>query len=473
MSIQEVRMKYRRSGGHAVVMGGSMAGLLAARVLTDHFEKVTIIERDPLPNRAENRKGVPQGRHLHGLLNKGADILSRLFPDLIPALVSGGATTFDAAAEARWHHFGGYKVQFQSGITAIAQSRPFLEYEVRRRVLALHNLETLQECDVKGLVTSPDQRTVTGVKIQRRVEEAIEQTLPADLVVDATGRGSQSPKWLQGLGYPRPEETVVKVDVGYTTRNYRRKPGDLSGAKLLLVYPTPPVETRMGGMFPIEDDRWIVTLGGWVGDHAPAEEQGFLEFARSLPVLDLYNFIKQAEPLTDLVTLKYPANRRHRYEKMTRFPEGYIVLGDALCSFNPIYGQGMTASALEAVTLDTCLKEQQRQRDDLTDFPSRFFQKAAKVVDIPWSLAVGEDFRYPQVEGVKAPGTDLINWYVGKVHRVVMHDPLVYRAFLNLMNLTHPPTTMFNPRILLRVIKGSMFSRLKTKPLARRARQQV
>lgn len=448
-----------KRGRHAIVIGGSMAGLLAARVLADHFDQVTLLERDRFPDSAENRKGVPQGRHAHALLAKGRAIITGLFPDIIDSLVEGGATLVDIAADARWYHFGGYKAQFKSGVVGPFMSRPYLESEVRRRVLAIKNLNHIDECDVKSLVATSDRSQITGVRVELRSDSQSEATIEADLILDASGRGSRSPIWLDALGYGRPEENQIQVNAGYTSRLYRRGPGDLPDGKGVFVLPTPPRDKRMGALFPIEGDRWIVSLGGWLGDHAPTDEEGFLEFARSLPASEIYDVIKRAEPLTDFVVHKFPGNLRRRYEKMSRFPEGYLVTGDALCSFNPIYGQGMTVSALEAEALDSCLREQ--PRGDLGGLPQRFLKRAASIIDTPWMLSAGEDFRYPEVEGTRPAGTSLINWYVGKLHRAVIHDPVVYLAFLKVMNLIHPPTTLFNPRIAFRVLKANLTGRNK------------
>lgn len=441
-------------GQHAIVMGGSLSGLLAARILTDHFERVTLIERDRISAETGPRKGVGQSRQTHGLLGKGQQIMSELFPGLFEELVAGGAIQGDMARILRWHHFGGYKVDFDSGLIGVAMSRPFLEYHIRQRVLAIPNLTLIEDCDLTGLVATDLNARIGGVQIQRRAPGAIGELLSAELVVDATGRGSQSPKWLEALDYPRVAETTIKVDIGYATRLYRRDPNEPGSHSLYMAFPTPPHEKRMGVMFPIEGDRWSLSVGGWAGDHAPLDEQGFLEFARSLPASDIYNIIKRAEPLSDIVPYKFPANLRRRYEKMARFPEGYIVLGDALCSFNPVYGQGMTTAALDAVTLDECLK-QQVKRGTLVGLPRRFFKQAAKVIDIPWTLAAGEDFRYPETQGPKAPGTDFINRYVARVHLAAQVDPMVYYSFLQVMNLIAPPTTLFNPKIVLRVLQDS------------------
>jgi hypothetical protein len=302
---------------------------------------------------------------------------------------------------------------------------------------------------VHHLLAGADCARVTGVALRRGSSTADVEHLSADLVIDASGRGSQSPAWLSALGYDKPAETAIKIGVGYTTRIYRRCPGDLVGARAILIAPQPPQQKRVGAMSPIEGDRWMVTLGGWLGDHAPTDEQGFLEFARSLPAPDIYTVISRAEPLSDSVAYKFPSNLWRHYERLERFPAGYLVVGDAMCSFNPVYGQGMTASALQASALDTALRE---RVGDLDSLARRFFKRAAKVIDIPWISAAGEDFRYPQVEGVRPPGIKLIHWYGAKLQLAMQRDPEVYRAFLCVMNMTRQPTSLFDPRIAGRVL---------------------
>lgn len=446
----------QKLGKHAIVIGGSIAGLLTARVLTDYFDNVTLIERDQFPESNENRKGVPQGRHAHGLLAKGREIISRFFPNIISDLVEGGAMLVDVAGDMMWYHFGGKKTRVQTGIIGPIMSRPFLESHIRRRVLALNNVNCVQACDVRELVATADGSRVTGIKIKSCLGIASERTLSADLIVDASGRGSQSPKWLEALGYVRPEEISIKMNAGYTSRMYRRRPEDTQEAKSFFILPEPPQQTRMGGAFAVEEDRWHISLGGWIGDHAPADEEGFLEFARSLPTPEIYNIIKHREPLTDFSVHKFPANQRRLYEKMKRFPEGYLVIGDAICSFNPIYGQGMSISAMEADALDRLLKS----RKNLRGLWKKFFKQAAKVVDVAWMMSASEDFRYPEVSGKKPTGTAFINWYMGRLHRAATRDPEVCRAFFKMMNLLHPPTLAFDPRIVLRV----MISSFKVQP---------
>ena len=441
----------------AVIIGGSLGGLLTARVLSSYFDRVTILERDAVVNHPQPRKGQPQARHLHGLLATGLQVMTRYFPDLPQALVENGAIMADFANSMQWYAYGGYRKRFKMGVQSMLMSRPLLEHLVRERVLALPNVRLLDNCGVLGLVTASStslsaavsRQQVTGVQVEYRNNIGPNQTLVADLVVDCTGRGSRSPQWLQELGYEPAPESEVKIDVGYATRVYRRDPADPRGTDWVLITPEAPRETRFGAIFPVEGDRWICSMGGWLGDHAPLDEASFLEFARSLPAPDIYNIISRAEPISDTLPHKFPHSLRRHYEKLRRFPEGYLVLGDAISSFNPTYGQGMTSAALQAVELDALLA----RRSTLNGIARAFFKRAAKVIDIPWQLAVGEDFRFPQTTGPKPAGTDFINRYVAKVHRATLHDEVVGEAFLKVMNLMAPPPSLFHPRILWRVLR--------------------
>ncbi len=451
MSTQSTQSKHTPK--HAIIIGSSLAGLLTARVLSKHFTQVTLLERDKINDQAEARKGQPQTRHLHGLLAKGLETMVGYFPTLIDDLTAGGARIADMGQGMRWYTFGGYRQQFQSGMLGALMSRPLLEWQIRRQVLALPNVTVIDACDVTALQTTADRTRITGVAITRRSQgHSGNQAdwLLADWVVDASGRGSASPKWLDELGYPQPQTTMVKVNVGYATRIYRRKPGDLEGAELVMIAPDAPHGKRTGLIFPIEEDRWICTLGGWAGDHPPTDEDGFMAFAQSLPAPDIHQMLTRLEPLSAIYTYKFPSSLRRHYERMKRFPEGYLVLGDAICSFNPVYGQGMTSATLQAAALDALLSKRTVHVGLWRDF----FKAAASVVDIPWQLAVGEDFRFPETEGKKPAGTELINAYVTKVHRATHYDPVVYTAFLKVMNLMASPTSLFHPKLLWRVLRG-------------------
>lgn len=434
----------------AIVMGGSMAGLLTARVLSAHFTQVTILERDPVQNRPESRKGQPQTRHLHGLLGGGFQIFNHYFPDLLETLAQSDIFLDDMGENMNWYTHGGYRRPVHTGLYGATMSRPFLEHQVRQRVLALPNVALWDNCAVKQLLMSPDGRRVCGVLVERREIGDGEVSLDAELVVDCTGRGSRLPRWLQEMGFEAPPESEVKVDIGYATRIYRRDPHDPRGQKWTLITPDAPQESRFGGIFAIEDGRWIVSMGGWGGDHCPDDEAGFLTFARELPAPDVYNIISKAQPLSDIIPHRMTSSLRRHYEKLRRFPEGLLVLGDAVASFNPTYGQGMTSAAMQARELDRLLG----QRPSPQNLAPAFFKRVAHVVDIPWQMAVGEDFRFATTTGPKPLGTDFINRYVARVNRVSQHDAVVSAAFLQVMNLLALPASLFHPRILWRVLRG-------------------
>jgi 2-polyprenyl-6-methoxyphenol hydroxylase-like FAD-dependent oxidoreductase len=364
---------------HAIVIGGSFTGLLNGRVLSDPFKKVTILERDAVHDVPESRKGQAQTRHLHGLLAQGLLIIKEYFPGIDDELKSAGAFTGDMGEVLHWFQYGGYRLNFKSGLTSMSMSRPLLEFHVRRRVLSLPNITLIDSCAVDELVTTPDNKRVTGVRVTKRSAENAAEVLEADLVMDASGRGSSTPKWLENLGYARPQETEVKARIGYCTREYRRIEKDIDKIRVEMISPTAPTEKHGAFLFPIEGDRWIMTCSGYVGSHPPTDEAGLLEFVRSFPAPDIYNIISNTEPLTEIVTYKYPASLRRHYEKLPRFPESYLVIGDAVASFNPIYGQGMTSAAMQTYALKNILK----QRPSLQGLWKPFFKQAAKVVDMP------------------------------------------------------------------------------------------
>jgi 2-polyprenyl-6-methoxyphenol hydroxylase-like FAD-dependent oxidoreductase len=431
-------------GKRAVVIGGSIAGLAAAGALARHFDRVTLIERDVYPETPAVRKGTPQARHVHVLLKQGEAALERLFPGLFADLVARGGQRVDTAGDARWFYFGGWKARFKSGIEMVSQSRALLEWSLRRRVVALSNTD-LVVGDVQGL-EAPTPERVTGVRVRRR-DEAIE-TLDADLVVDASGRGSRMPHWLEELGCGAPPESEVKVDVGYASRFYRRTdaPRDWTA---LLCHPRVP-DTRCGVLLPIEDGLWMLTLVGWFGDHPPAAEAPFLAWAKSLAVTDLYDAVKDAEPVSEVALHRFPSNRRRHFERLHALPDGVVVLGDAACSFNPVYAQGMATSALGAEALDTLLDVESGSARP--GFSRRFQARLARVTDSPWLLATGEDFRSPKAEGPRPAFMPLLGWYTARVHELTWRDPFAAKRFLEVMHLVRKPSALFHPRVAVRAL---------------------
>jgi 2-polyprenyl-6-methoxyphenol hydroxylase-like FAD-dependent oxidoreductase len=441
----------RLAGRRAVVIGGSMAGLVATRVLAQHFERVTLIERDLLPDGPEARKGVPQIRHVHVLLKRGETIIAQYFPGVLDELRAAGSNCIDMAGDTRWFHFGGWKPRFKSGMEFYCQSRPFLEWKIRSRVAATSGVEILAAAEAKSFLTDASRPRVTGVMVARRSDADREEALAADLVVDASGRGSHTPAWLAALGVPEPEESVIKVDIGYATALVRPPANPARDWKALFVYMRPP-ETRLGVIVPVENGLWMVTLVGWFGDHPPADPRGFVEFTRGLPTLELYEAIKDAEIGSPIAIHKFPSNRRRRYERLERFPDGLAVVGEAATSFNPIYGQGMTTAAFGAATLDVCLREQATLGVGFGGFSRRFQKRLARVIDVPWMTVTGEDFRYAQAAGRRPVWIWALNRYTGRVYQLAHQDERVSRRFLEVMHLMKHPAVLFEPYVLRRVL---------------------
>lgn len=429
-------------GQRALVLGGSLTGLLAARALAPWFQEVTIVERDPLNGAQEWRKGVPQSRHVHVLLKRGEWILERYFPGLVRDLLASGSEQIDMVGDTRWYYFGGWKTPFRSGLQMLCQTRGFLEARVRARVLDDTRVAIRSDAEAIDLLFGG--KRIDGARIRDRRSGELEE-LRADLVVDATGRGSRAPQWLVEGGFAAPDVDQVHVNVCYASRFYRR-PARTPGWKGLLVYPKPP-GTKLGVIIPVEGDRWMVTLVGWFGDQPGGSDAEFLAFAAALDVPELYHAIRDAEPVSDVALHRFPSNRRRRYERLDPSPEGFVAIGDAYCSFNPIYGQGMTTGAIGAETLDLCLRD--ARGPDLAGFSRRFFRRLAQRIDPAWLMTTGEDLRSPEAVGERPRWLGLLHAYTERIHRLTWSNRLVSLRFLEVMHLTRGPAALLDPRVVL------------------------
>ena len=452
MSDPEVATMQERTEQRAVVLGGSIAGLLAARALADVYADITVLDRDALAPGPAPRRGTPQGRHIHALLARGQLVLEQLFPGLTDELMAAGAPAGDMLGDARLL-FGGHRLaRAETGLTVLSVSRSLLEARIRARVRALPAVSFAPSCDIVGLRHTGDGGRVTGVRVLRRTDASAHEVVDADLVVDASGRGSRAPKWLDAVGFPRPEEEQVRVDVGYATRRYRMAADGLGGAVACVHGPTPE-QPRGGALARLEGDTWMLTLFGLLGDHPPRDTAGFDAFARSLRFPDLHEAVAGAEPIDAPVSFRFPANVRRRYERLRRFPEGLVVLGDALCSFNPIYGQGMTVAALQALALRDHLAAE-------TAPSSRPLLRAlAGVTDVPWELALGADLALPGVEGPRPARRRLASRYVRRLQAAAADDPELSRAFVRVTGLIDPPRALLRPTTALRVLRPRSRSR--------------
>jgi 2-polyprenyl-6-methoxyphenol hydroxylase-like FAD-dependent oxidoreductase len=456
---EEVTAMHTQIGDRAVVLGASMAGLLAAQVLSDAYGQVTVIDRDELCEAPVHRRGVPHGRHINALLARGQQALEELFPGLTAELVALGVPAGDVLADARLYLSGHRLRQARTGLGLLSASRPFLEGHVRARVRALPNVTFLDSRDVVGLATTTDGRRVTGARVLRRADNSAEELLGADLVVDATGRGSRTPVWLEALGYARPPTERVRIGLGYATRIYRLPP-DALGGDLAVVQAATPRHPRAGGLQRLEGDRWLLTLAGILGDHPAVDPDGFLAFARSLQFPDIYEAIRDAEPLDDPVGFRFPASVRRRYERLRRFPDGLLVVGDAVASFNPVYGQGMSVAALEALALRRHLER------GVEPQPHRFFQDVARVVDVPWDMSAGGDLAFPGVHGRRTLKVRLISAYIARLHAAAAHDASLAGAFLRVAGLVSRPESLLRPGVALRVLRRNQ------RPSRRRGRDE-
>ncbi|KAA9377617.1 FAD-binding monooxygenase [Microbispora cellulosiformans] len=437
-----------RVADRVVLLGGSMCGLLAARVLADAFAEVVIVDRDDLTDVTGPRRGVPHGRHAHGLVARGHQILEGQFPGLTEQMRAAGVEPGDFNGDIRWYVNGRRLKPSRSGLVSVPATRPVLEHHVRLRVRNIPNVVFMEGYDVAGLATTPDGDTVTGARIQRRAEGSREEVLDADLVIDATGRGSRAPAWLADLGYARPEEERVTIGLAYTTRHYRLR-SDPFGDDLAII-PAPTPDHPRGAFFyklPGYGGRIELSLTGMLGDHPPADPEGFEAFARSLPVPEIYEAIRDAEPLDDPVTFRFPASVWRHYERLGRFPERLLVMGDAVCSFNPLYAQGMTVTALESLTLRRHLASGRLPR------PAAFLRDVAANVRGPWEFSAGADLGYPGAEGRRTPRTRLANAYVARLQSAAVHDARLGDAFIRAAGLIDPPQALLRPANVARVLR--------------------
>jgi 2-polyprenyl-6-methoxyphenol hydroxylase-like FAD-dependent oxidoreductase len=429
--------------------------MLAARVLSDYFDDVTLLERDLFPDTPTARKGLPQGRHVHVLLGRGSKVLERFLPGLTDELVRDGAELMDATQDVEWLSPYGWYVPCPGDLMVVASSRDLIDWGVRRRITALPNVRIHQGVDVTGLISEPDGHAgVAGVRLRVRPPcpeaDLGGEELAADLVVVADGRNSRLPDWLTALGYEAPEETVVNSFQGYASRLYRRPSGTRPNWKALYIQQAPPDDPRGGIVSVVEGWRWVVSLLGGDGDYPPADEASFLDFARSLRSPVLYEAIASAEPLSPITSHRATENRLRHYDRLRRFPGGVVAVGDAACAFNPVYGQGMTAAAIGAEVLDRWL---QGGSTYISTCRGRRFQHAlAQATAAAWKLSTGADHGFRTTEG-PSPGrvAKMTGRYIAGVMRASTRRSWVRRRLTEVLHLLRPSSALFGPGVLARL----------------------
>ena len=450
---------------HAIVVGGSMAGLLAARALVEHFGRVTIVDRDAFPTSPDYRKGVPQSPHAHVLLARGQLLLERFFPGLVSELRDQGAVPLMAPQDMLALTPMGWAMRSSPRpLGLLSCSRELLEFNVRRRLTRSTAIGLIEESDVVGLIPGNDGTSIDGVRLRRRGgDRAADATedLQGALVVDASGRDSRMPEWLRAIGYDTPAETKVVSHAGYASRYYARPTGFVADWKVLFFLPS--VGSPRGGvLFPIEGERWLVTLVGVGGDFPPTDEEGFLAFSRTLRTPILHDVISRSKPLSAPRGFRRTDNVRRAYEQLRRWPDGLIVTGDAACTFNPVYGQGMSVCAIEASELSRALVGRGKE----LRFAHTLQRHLARANSAPWQLATAADLAYPTTEGTRRGGVSrIISRYIERLQTVAIQDPVVASAFRYVTHLLSPPLSLFAPNIVVRVLAPRTIRRRDEPPM--------
>lgn len=421
----------------AVVIGASIAGSLCAAVLAEHAGEVVVVERDELTSGSGSRRGVPQGRHLHGLLARGLREIETRFPGITDELLAAGAIGGDPGVDLHWYFDGRRKPAAPVG-KGVVCSRPFLESHVRRRLADLPNV-TIRHGRVEGLTATGD--VVDGVTL------ASGAPIDADLVVDCSGNATRIDTWLTDLGHHAPPQRRIDVDLGYATRFFRREPDELLDGALALISMTLNIDrARGGGAFAVEGDRWLVTIAGYAADKPTADLDEFTERVATEPIPALRRLVTEGEPLSDVATYRYAASVRREYDRMASLPGGFMAAGDSVARFNPIYGQGMTSAALHAATLHGYLASGADPHQ-----PARpYFADLRKSVDSVWRVAATEDFRLPHVTGDRPPFLGLMHKISGMYARATLRDAELHRQFLLVVNFEQRPEVLLRPDNLLR-----------------------
>ena len=441
-----------RADDRAVVIGASIAGLLAARVLSEHFNDVVLLERDELPRTAAPRKGTPHAVHPHGLLARGREILEALFPGFTDALVAQGALLGDIgndmAVDAGRRRFA----RRVMGVQGLAVSRLAIEAELRHRLLAnpivrvMTGVEVLEPVHEAGRVVGVRYRALDG-------DRAATQVLEAALVVDCTGRSSRSPLWLRSWGYEPAVEDRVVVDLAYTSAYFARDASHKPPLACVIGAATPslPRPSILIAQEPDADGRarWVAGVGGYADDHVEPTREAMAERARTNGNAEIAALAEQAQLIGPVMRYRFPFSQRRRYERLGRFPERLLVLGDAVASFNPVYGQGMSVAACQALALREALAAGLD-----SSLARRYFKAAAQAVDTPWQLAANTDLGLPSVPGPRPFPLRWVNAYIARVQRVAASDAAVAGAFIRVMHLLALPSSLFAPRVLWRVWRG-------------------
>ena len=443
MSIEKT---HEFSSKHAVIIGSSIVGLITAKMLAQHFTKVTLLDRDEIPTDVSLRKRVPQGAHVHVLLDAGKHSIEEFYPGLFEEMIQAGASVADTGNEVAWFHHGVWKKRYVSGLKGILCTRPFLEHHIRCRTQAVHNINFLMGTSVEELIATPDKKSIIGVKYHDKKSSTYSE-LRADLVVDASGRGSQAPAWLSVLGYQIPEEEHIGIDLSYTSCVFKKPDTFNADWKIIIHYPRTPHDWKCGVISCVENNHLMVSLSGYFKDSAPLDDEGFIEFAHALPRPEIYNYLKKTDRVSDIRIHKIPSSRWRHYEKLRSFPENLVLIGDSVCAFNPIFGQGMTVAAKSASLLNKMLLA-----GELNGISDRYRKALPAIIKVPWFITSVLDMKYSQTKGKRPLGYWFLSWYVGKLLELTSISSTIYHQFSKLIHLKKGLWVILSPRVSVKVL---------------------
>jgi 2-polyprenyl-6-methoxyphenol hydroxylase-like FAD-dependent oxidoreductase len=436
-------------GTQAVVIGAGMGGLSAAKALADYFEQVTIVDRDDLPEKPEPRRGTPQARHAHALLTGGCKALAELFPSFEEDIERAGAIRTRTGLDIRWER-PGYDPFPQRDLVHdnFCASRPLIEFTVRHALEQVPNVKLRSRCRATELIASPDGNRVTAVRCEN--EEGGIETLPADVIVDASGRAALTLSLLESIGAATPETSEIGVDDAYSTAIFEIPQDAPSGWKGLMHLPDPPHTNRFGLILPMESNRWIVSVGGNHTDTSPENIEEFLAFARTLRTATIYNAIRNAKQVREIVRFRFPSSIRRHFERLEFWPRGLIPIGDSICRFNPAFGQGMTVAAQEARMLGHLLGSRSELADPLDGLALAYFAEVQELLEAPWSTAES-DFAYPKTRGNRPPDLDQRFRFGAALTRLAAEDPAVHALVVEVTSLVRPQSALRDPELRSRV----------------------
>ena len=438
-------------GRRAIVIGAGMGGITAARAVAPHFERVLVIERDGLPTQPSTRPGTPQAKHVHALLAGGQRALGDLFPGFENHLERGGAVPLQAGLDIRMERPGFDPFpQRDLGFHSYGLSRALVEFVTRTRLNGYANVEVHHRCRVERLIADARRLAVTGVEYADPDGQRL--SVDAELVVDSSGRGDLTLDLLESIGLPRPSATTIGVDIAYASTIYEIPNDPPNDWKGLFHLPMPP-SSRGALMLPLEDRRWILTLGGRHGDNPPRDEAGFIGFVQGFRMPTLYNAIRYAKRLDDIIGYRFPESIHRHYERLETFPSGLLVIGDAVCRFNPVWGQGMSVAAQEACALSRLLAGRAGARDPLDGLAKAFFTEAAGLIATPWAQAAVPDFIHPKTRGERPADFEQSLKTGMALTKLAARDPAVHKLTAEVGSLLKPRTVYLDPELRRRVME--------------------